>query len=253
MEPKRKDLVGAKDGPAYYAAGKHTLWRDIRAVLHPPYTAWHLSYVVMGSLIGPTVNWSYLGATVLAFFLAVGVAAHSLDELKGRPLETSISSHILIMASVIGLAGAVSIGVIGVYKLGPFFALFVIIGTVLVVAYNLELFGGRIHTDLGFALAWGAFPVLAAAFAQEQSLRAPAIALALSGALLSAAQRSLSNPARLIRRQAVSVEGRIVLADGIVQILDRSALLAPLEKALRFLSWATIAFAMTLILFRLTI
>ena len=121
------------------------------------------------------------------------------------------------------------------------------------VAYNLELFGGRVHTDLGFALAWGAFPVLAAAFAQEQSLRAPAIALALVAALLSAAQRSLSNPARLIRRQAVSVEGRIVLADGMVQILDRSALLAPLEKALRFMSWATIAFAITLILYRLTI
>ncbi len=199
------------------------------------------------------MNWSYLGATVLAFFLAVGVAAHSLDELKGRPLGTSLSSHILIMASVIGLAGAVTIGIIGVYKLGPFFALFVIIGTVLVVAYNLELFGGRIHTDLGFALAWGAFPVLAAAFAQERSLRAPAIALALGAALLSAAQRSLSNPARLIRRQVVSVEGRIVLADGIVQILDRSALLAPLEKDLRFMSWATIAFAITLILFRLTI
>jgi hypothetical protein len=155
------------------------------------------------------------------------------------------------MASVIGLAGAVTIGIIGVYKLGPFFALFVIIGTVLVVAYNLELFGGRIHTDLGFALAWGAFPVLAAALAQEQSFRAPAIALALVAALLSAAQRSLSNPARLIRRQAISVEGRIVLADGIVQILDRSALLAPIEKALRFMSWAAITFAVTLILFRL--
>ncbi|MHB8593760.1 MAG: hypothetical protein ACYDB3_05415, partial [Acidimicrobiales bacterium] len=73
--------------PAFYAAARGG-WRDWWTLLHPPYTAWHLSYVVIGSLIGPRVNWSTLGATVLAFFLAVGVAAHALDELQGRPLGT---------------------------------------------------------------------------------------------------------------------------------------------------------------------
>ena len=239
-------------GPAYYASGAHTRWRDVRAVLHPPYTAWHLSYVVIGSLIGTTVNWSTLGAAVLAFFLAVGVAAHCLDELRGRPLGTALSARLLKSASVISLGGAVAIGIVGMYRVGPWFGVFIVAGAFLVLAYNLELFGGRVHTDLGFALGWGAFPVLTAAFAQDRSLPASAIVLAAAAALLSAAQRHLSTPARQIRRHAISIEGRMVLDDGRVEVLDSSALLAPIEKTLRALSWATVALALSLVLARLT-
>ena len=139
-------------GPAYYASGTHTWWRDVQAVLHPPYTAWHLSYVVIGSLIGPRVNWATLGATVLAFFLAVGVAAHCLDELRGRPLGTALPARFLIAAAAISLSGAVAIGIVGIYRVGPWLTVFIAAGAFLVLAYNLELFGGRFHTDLGFAL-----------------------------------------------------------------------------------------------------
>jgi hypothetical protein len=242
----------ASHGPAYYASGDHTWWRDVRAILHPPYTVWHLSYVVIGSLIGPRVNWATMGATVLAFFLAVGVAAHCLDELRGRPLGTLLPARFLIGAAAVTLAGAVAIGIVGLYRLGPWLAVFIVVGAFLVLAYNLELFAGRVHTGLGFALGWGAFPVLTAAFAQDRSLPWSAIVLAVAATLLSAAQRHLSTPARTIRRHAVSIQGRMVLDDGRVEVLDSSALLAPIEKTLRALSWTTVALAVSLVLARLS-
>jgi hypothetical protein len=239
-------------GAAYYASADHTWWRDVQAILHPPYTVWHLAYVVIASLIGPTVNWSTLGATVLAFFLAVGVAAHCLDELRGRPLGTQLSTRFLVIIAGVGLAGAVAIGIVGLYRISPWLAVFIAVGAFLVLAYNLELFGGRFHTGLGFALGWGAFPVLTAAFAQDRSLPVSAIVLAVAATLLSAAQRSLSMPARTIRRHAVSIEGRMLLDDGRVEVLDSATLLAPIEKTLRALSWTTVALAVSLVLARLS-
>src|ERR1019366_1552641 len=86
---------GASARPAYYAA-RPGGWRDWWTLLHPPYTAWHLAYVVIGACLAPRVSLSALVATLIAFFLAVGLAAHALDELNGRPLQTRISSPALI-------------------------------------------------------------------------------------------------------------------------------------------------------------
>ena len=145
--------------PAYYAAGSGG-WRDWWTLLHPPYTGWHLSYVVIGAALAPRVQTSRLIATVLAFFLAVGLAAHALDELRDRPLRTRIPSWALVLVVVVGLVGALALGVLGVIRVGWVLVPFMVAGPALVIGYNAELFGGAMHTDLGFAVAWGAFPVL---------------------------------------------------------------------------------------------
>ena len=236
--------------PAYYAA-RSGGWRDWWTLLHPPYTAWHLAYVVIGACLAPRVSLSALIATLIAFFLAVGLAAHALDELNGRPLRTRISSPALIAVTVIGLAGAVALGAAGVARTGWVLLPFMIIGPVLVVAYNAELMHGAFHTDLGFAAAWGAFPVLTAYAAQTGRL-AVAPVLAGAGALaLSAAQRALSTPARSLRRQTTGVEGSITLASGQVTAIDQALLLAPLEHALRAMSWAIVLLAAALAVARL--
>jgi hypothetical protein len=240
----------AVDAPAFYARGRGR-WRDVRAVLHPPYTLWHLSYVVIGGLVGPTVNWTVLGATLIAFFLAVGVSAHALDELRGRPLQTELATSTLVTAAAVALAGAVALGVVGATKVGAPLIAFVAVGAFLVVAYNLELFGGVVHNDLGFALAWGAFPVLTAAYAENRSIPAAAAVAAVATALLSAAQRSLSTPARLLRRRTASVSGEVLRDDGTSIRLDRAVLLAPIETALRYLTGATISIAVALVCLRL--
>lgn len=244
------EQAGAGARPAYYAAGPGR-WRDWWTLLHPPYTAWHLSYVVIGSVLAPRPDLTALLATVAAFFLAVGVSAHALDELNGRPLQTAIPARALVAVTVIGLAGAVALGGAGIARVGWVLLPFMIVGPVLVVAYNAELAGGIIHTDFGFAAAWGAFPVLTAYAAQTGRL-APAPVIAAGAALaLSAAQRRLSTPARTLRRRSVRVQGSVTLASGAVISLDQPALLAPLEGALRAMSWAVALLAAGLAVARL--
>lgn len=237
--------------PAFYAAPSGG-WRDWWTILHPPYTAWHLSYVVIGATVAPRTDVVRLVATLLAFFLAVGVSAHVLDELHGRPLRTGLSDATLWGAAVASLAGAVGLGIAGILEVGPGLLAFVVVGPLLVVGYNLELFGGRVHTDVGFAAAWGAFPVLTAAFAQVDRLDVATGLAALAAFALSYAQRSLSTPARHLRRGVRSVEGSLTLADGTTEPVDAHMMLRPLEQALRALSWFTVVLAAALAVARLT-
>jgi hypothetical protein len=237
--------------PAYYAA-RTTGWRrDVWALLHPPYTAWHLSYVLIGASLAPTVSVVRLVATVLAFFLAVGVAAHALDELRGRPLQTELPSGVLWAAAVIGLLGAVALGIAGMFVVGPWLLPFIAVGVFFVFAYNLELLRGRVHGDFWFALSWGAFPVLTAYFAQTGRLSIAALAVGVAGYALSYAQRMLSTPARLLRRRSRSVTGELTLADGSQVSLDRATLLQPLERALAASSWGIVALSLGMVASRL--
>ncbi len=244
------EVKGDRTRPAFYAA-RPGRWRDWWTVLHPPYTAWHLSYVVLGACLAPVVTLSRLLATLLAFFLAVGVAAHAYDELQDRPLGTGIPAWALVAACAFGLSGALVLGAIGVLQVGLVLVPFLVVGPFLVVAYNPELFKGVVHTDVGFALAWGAFPVLTAYAAQTAGISSGALLAAAGATTLSLAQRSLSTPARTLRRRAAAVRGAVVLADGTEHVLDRDCLLAPLERGLRSLSWAAVLLAAALAVVRL--
>jgi hypothetical protein len=237
--------------PAYYATHSTGWRRDVWALLHPPYTAWHLSYVLIGASLAPTVNIVRLIATLLAFFLAVGVSAHALDELRGRPLQTRLPAGLLWAAAVIGLGGAVVIGIAGISVLGPWLLPFIALGVFFVFAYNLELLRGRVHGDFWFALSWGAFPVLTAYFAQTGRLSLAAVGAAVAGYALSYAQRMLSTPARLLRRRSRSVAGAVTMNDGSQVSLDKPTLLRPLERALAAASWGVVALALALVTSRL--
>jgi hypothetical protein len=221
------------------------------ALLHPPYTAWHLSYVLIGASLAPKVSIVRLVATLLAFFLAVGVSAHALDELRGRPLQSELPAGLLWVAAGIGLAGAVALGIAGIFVVGLWLLPFIALGVFFVFAYNLELLRGRVHGDFWFALSWGAFPVLTAYFAQTGRLSVAALAAAAAGYALSYAQRMLSTPARTLRRKSRSVSGEVILSDGSEVALDRPTLLRPLERALSALSWGVVALSLGLVASRL--
>jgi hypothetical protein len=199
--------------------------------------------VVIGASLAPSLNPVRLVATLLAFFFAVGISAHALDELRGRPLQTEIPSAVLWTAAVVGLAGAVALGIAGVTIVGPALVPFIAAGVLFVFAYNLELLHGRMHGDFWFALSWGAFPVLTAYFAQTGSVSVGAIAVAAGAYALSYGQRVLSTPARLLRRRSRSVSGTVQLNDGSQVTLDDAVLLKPLEGALRAFSWGVVAVA----------
>ena len=218
-------------------------------LLHLPYTAWHLSYVVVGGCLAASVAWGRLGLTVLAFALAMGIGAHALDELRGRPLGTAIPSWALVALAAVSVAAACALGLAVAIETTLWLVPLVALGAFLVPAYNLELLGGRIHTDLGFALAWGAFPVLTAFVAQTGTVRIEALLAALWATALSLAQRRLSHEARRLRRDVVS--GELRLRDGTGLELDLRALAGPAETALRLLALATVAVAATLVALRL--
>ena len=191
--------VSAEVRPAFYAL-RSGGWRDYVTLLHPPYTLWHLSYVAIGAGLAPHMKWGLLGWTTLAFLLAMGIGAHALDELKGRPLQTQIPAQVLVALAVASIAGASAIGLVVAFDTTLWLIAFVAFGAIVVVAYNLELLGGAIHTSVMFAFAWGAFPVLTAYFASAHRLRGDALAAAVFAFLTSYAQRVLSTPVRFARR-----------------------------------------------------
>jgi hypothetical protein len=237
--------------PAFYALAPGG-WRDYVTLLHPPYTLWHLSYVAIGAALAPHFRGGLLALTALAFFLGLGIGAHALDELHGRPLETRIPTWTLAALAGVTIAAAAGIG-IGVAVARDLWLLpFVAFGGFVVVAYNLELFGGRFHNDVWFALAWGAFPLLTAYFVSARTIAPEAALAAAFAALLSHAQRLLSTPVREVRRRVSSVSGTIVLDDGGTRPVDAATLISAPEQALRVLVAAVVTLAAALVTFRVT-
>jgi len=214
--------------PAFYALARGG-WRDYVTLLHPPYTLWHLSYVAVGAGLASPFSWTRCAAAIVAFALAMGVGAHALDELHGRPLRTQIPDRTLWALAVASVATATAIGVYACVAWTWWLAPFVVAGAFIVVAYNLELFGGAFHSTLWFALAWGSLPALAAYVVEAETLRLAALAAAVYAALLSYAQRVLSTPARAARREAGTVRPE-------------------LETALRALAAASVAIAVAVLL-----
>jgi hypothetical protein len=216
--------------PAFYALDRGG-WRDYVTLLHPPYTLWHLSYVAVGAALAPHFHLNRMLWALLSFFLAMGVAAHALDELKGRPLRTRIPSAVLVAVAAVSLLGACAIGVGAARAWGWWLLVFVVVGAAVVPLYNLEL---ALHNDWGFALTWGAFPALTGYFVEAQSLRVEAVAAAGYAFALSLAQRTLSTPVRRARRERGTTAG-----------------VEPLERTLRLLTWASVALAVALVAARL--
>lgn len=236
--------------PSFYALERGG-WRDYVTLLHPPYTAWHLSYVVIGGCLAPAIAWERLGAAVVAFALAVGVGAHALDELRGRPLQTKIPSSVLVTLAAASIGAACAIGVIGALSFRLWLIVLVPVGLFLVLAYNLELLGGRLHSDLWFGLAWGGFPVVCGYAAVAGEIGVAAVIAAAFAVLLSLAQRALSNRVRFVRRRVGEVNGELTLHDGSKETLDARWLMAAEEQGLRLLAASTVTLAATLVAFRL--
>ena len=244
----------AEARPAFYALERGG-WRDYVTLLHLPYTAWHLSYAVIGCALAPILLTDRLLATVAAFFLALGISAHALDELNGRPLKTELSDRTLIGLATVSLAGAIGIGIAGCIIVSATLIPFVIAGGFFVVAYNLELFGGRFHTDFWLAFAWAAFPALTSWWVNTLSLAS--VRVDVAGVLVAAGcfglvsvQRKLSTPVRRLRRKTVSLEGEQRLDDGTVIPLNVAEISGPLDASLRGLWWAVVVLSIGLVVIR---
>ncbi|HYJ23963.1 MAG TPA: hypothetical protein VE027_03080 [Acidimicrobiia bacterium] len=227
--------------PAFYAP-TGSLTGDFVSLLHAPYTLWHLSYVPIGAALAAELDWFILGGTLVAFAVGLGVGAHALDEVKSRPLGTRISDRALWSVGIGAMLVSLAIAVIGSFVVSPWVLLWAIAGIFLAVGYALEW--PFLHSDVGFGLAWGAFPLLVGYWAQTMTITLPVIVMAAMACLLSLAQRALSTPARFVRRRTGEA---VTVFDG-ERSWDRGQLLQTWEKPLRLLTWTTVTLAIGLLL-----
>ena len=193
---------GADDGDAAADRRRSTRCRGrrLRATRDPPAPALHrLAPELRGDRRGRRADASTAIASAPRCWRSssrVGFAAHALDELRGRPLRTGspTARSWTLAGRRAGRSGRASgsPAVVGLRWLlavrpgrAPSWSL----------AYNLELAGGRFHSDAWFALAWGGFPALTSAtWANALTLRAPGV-LVVAGCIgMSVAQRRLSTP-----------------------------------------------------------
>lgn len=226
--------------PAFYARTGST-GRDLVALLHIPYTSWHLSYVVIGASLAMTLDWAILGGTVAAFAIGLGVGAHALDEVQSRPLSTGLSDAALWTLGIGAMTVSLGVAVMGAFVVSPWVAVWGVAGVLLAVGYALEW--PVIHTDLGFGVAWGAFPVVVGYWAQTRTVTGSVLIVAAAATLLSLAQRALSTPARFVRRRTEEARAEF---DRDRQ-WDRAELLASWERPLRLLAWTSVALAVGLL------
>ena len=214
----------------------------------PAVHAWHLSYVAIGAAVAPHIYADRLAAALAAFFLAVGISAHALDELHGRPLADEAEPLDADRArgrrrssarSRSASPGSSSSPRCSSRSCSP--------AACSCPAYNLELAGGRFHSDTWFALAWGGFPAFTGYFVNSLTIRPAGVLVAAACCLLSAAQRQLSTPVRRLRRNTTEVTGQQHLRDGRVIELTERGLSAPLEGALKALWIALVLLAAALV------
>ncbi len=243
-------MRAAPERPAFYALGGGRVG-EVLTLLHPPYTAWHLSYFALGAALAPHLYVNRLLWGLAAFALAVGVAAHALDELNDRPLRTGFSDRALIALAAVSLLGALAIGVAGAIVVSPRLVPLIVLGGLFLPAYNLEWIGGRLHGDVWFAIGWGGFPAFTGYFVESLKIDLTAVLIALACTVLSVAQRRLSSPARELRRRTSSVSGVRTRSDGSEEELSVARLLEPLDGALAALSLGVVVTACALVAARL--
>lgn len=236
--------------PSWYSSKGEDVLSDFVNLLHPPYTLWHLSYVIIGIAMSPVIFLDRSVAVLLAFFLGLGVGAHALDETMGNPLRTRLSKNALYMVGFTSLACAIVIGVYYTLNVSVMILPFVLVESFFAVAYNLEMFQKRFHTDIVFALSWGSIPFLTAFFVNSLSITIPALLMALGIGLLTYVQRTLSTQARLFRRKMEPVES-LNLAGGDSVPINSEELISPAEKSLKALTIMIFVVSLALILARL--
>lgn len=186
-------------------------FRIFIGLLFLPYTGMVLAYTVIGSMLAKQIHWDRVGAILIIYFLGLGIGGHALDALGSKSIKpwgkifSTAQLWTLASASLV-LAYALGIYYIIVYT--PLLGGIALLEGFFVLAYNLEWFEGRFHTDAWFALSWGSLPVLAGYVLQTNRISLPVLIVAAGMGLLSLVEIKASRPYKALKR--VSGETRTV-------------------------------------------
>jgi len=168
-----------------------------------PYALMNASYVLIGSLLAPSVHFDRMAGMALVYLLAVGVSAHSLDATApNRPWGDFLSRRQLLLLAVAGLVPALGLGLYYAIAFSPVLIPLGLVELFFLLSYNLEYFGGRFHTDLWFSFSWGFLPVLAGYAVQTDYIGVAPIAAGLFGFFTAFIEINASRPYRALKKQS---------------------------------------------------
>lgn len=217
------------------------VFRVAVGLLFLPYTGMVLSFTVLGALLAPHVDWERVAALLVIYGLALGIGAHALDALggaAGKPWGKVFAPRTLKAIAAVSLVLAYAIGAVYMQRYAPWLWPIAIAEGFFVLAYNLEWFGGRFHTDGWFAFSWGALPAVAGFMLQTNTLGPAVLALAAATAGVSLVEIKASRPYKALK--AAHHAGKPV----------DEALVARLETILKSVSLSTILLAIAFALAR---
>ncbi len=231
-------------------ASEGSRWAEFLTILHPPYTGMVLCYVTLGALMVPEIHPDRLVWTLIGYFLGLGIGAHALDQLSGRPYGRSFTVPELWVFAIVTLAAAIAIGGYYAITLAPWLWTFIAVEAFFAVTYNLDrLFCGRFHTDWWFAFSWGALPFLTSFYLQGLTLTLPALVMAGALAGTAGMEISLSRWVRALRRDPARL--LLVHGDGRQEEWDLWRLIGRPERALKLLVVTVYLLTISLALYRL--
>lgn len=205
-------------------------FRMFTGLLFLPYTGMVLAYTVIGATLAQTIYWNRVISLLVIYFLALGVGAHALDALGSKnikPWGETFSPRQLRSLAAASLALAFAIGAYYMVRYSPLLWPVALAEGFFVLAYNLEWFSGKFHTDVWFAFSWGTLPVLAGYILQTNRVSIAAILVAAAMGLFSLIEIKISRPYKALKRG--------MAADG------NAALLARFELILKSISFGVIA------------
>lgn len=232
--------------PTWYArSGK---LGEFWTILHMPYTLMVLSYVVIGASTGPNTSFFRLFWTVVAYFLGLGIGAHSLDQLSNmgsRYVRNWSDKELLVLASF-SLCGAIAIGGYFAVNVDPLLWLFIGTETFFAIAYPCtRLFRGFFHNNLWFCISWGALPYLTSYYLQNKAVTPNALVMSVALSLTAMIEIIISRWVRWFRKKQPQV--LLAESDSYVPIPVKQLISQP-EAALKTLTFAVYLIAVAMFL-----
>jgi hypothetical protein len=178
-------------------------FRIFIGLLFLPYTGMVLAYTVIGSMMAESIDWHRVGAILIIYFLGLGIGGHALDALGSqgiKPWGRVFSRTQLWALAIVSLALAYALGVYFIILYAPLLGAIALLEGFFVLAYNLEWFTGRFHTDAWFAVSWGSLPVLGGYVLQTNRLALDVLIVAIAMGFLSLVEIKASRPYKALKR-----------------------------------------------------
>ena len=214
-----------------------TRFRVFVGLLFLPYTGMCASFAIIGSMLADEIALDRVAAIALIYALALGISAHAADSLgskKAKPWGgyfTKVQLFTLMMAT---LAIAYAIGIYYIVFFAPLLSIIAMLEGFFLFTYNYEIWGSLFHNNFWFAFSWGSLPLLAGYIMQTNSISIIALTAAGLTGLASYAEIRMSRPYKQLK-----------------QSNSDSARTEKLERGLKAISLGTIAFAISMFVYRI--